>query len=101
VRLLPDLPGGPREPASQQSRPKEGRKAMRFLSHRFRCLAALTILSLLTATSPLHAQPLHDRIDQLIAAGLPDFDQQAAPPADDAEFLRRAYLDLTGTLPTA
>jgi hypothetical protein len=49
----------------------------------------------------LYAQsPLHDRIDQLIAAGKPDFDKQAAPLASDAEFLRRIYLDLTGTIPT-
>jgi hypothetical protein len=45
--------------------------------------------------------PLHDRIDQLIAAGKPDFDKQAAPSASDAEFLRRIYLDLTGTIPTS
>jgi hypothetical protein len=44
--------------------------------------------------------PLHERIDQLIAAGKPDFAKQAAPAASDAEFLRRVYLDLTGTIPT-
>jgi hypothetical protein len=44
---------------------------------------------------------LHDRIDQLIAAGTPDFDKQAAPLASDEEFLRRVYLDLTGTIPTS
>jgi hypothetical protein len=53
-------------------------------------------------TNPLAAQtPLHQRIDALVAAGTPDFDKQAAPLAPDAEFLRRAYLDLTGTIPTA
>src|SRR5947209_19435751 len=45
--------------------------------------------------------PLHPRIDKLIAAGYPDFAKHAAPPADDSEFLRRIYLDLTGTIPTA
>jgi hypothetical protein len=59
-------------------------------------------LFLLTATPLVHAQPpLHDRIDQAIAEALPDFDKQAAPLADDAEFLRRVTLDLTGTIPTA
>ncbi|HET6575081.1 MAG TPA: DUF1549 and DUF1553 domain-containing protein [Fimbriiglobus sp.] len=47
------------------------------------------------------AAPLHERIDQLIAAGHPDYEKQAAPLAPDAEFLRRVYLDLTGTIPTA
>jgi hypothetical protein len=50
---------------------------------------------------PAHAQPsLHERIDQLIA-GKADFQKQAAAPASDAEFLRRAYLDLTGTIPSS
>src|SRR5438270_1394053 len=44
--------------------------------------------------------PLHERIDQLIAAGKPRFDSQAAPAASDAEFMRRIYLDLIGTVPT-
>lgn len=42
--------------------------------------------------------PLHTRIDQAIAAG------HAGPFAalsDDAEFLRRVYLDLAGTIPSA
>src|SRR5882672_10778007 len=44
--------------------------------------------------------PLHERIDQLIAAK-PEFQKSAAPLASDAEFLRRVYLDLTGVIPTA
>jgi hypothetical protein len=44
--------------------------------------------------------PLHERIDQLVAAGHPNYATQAAPLAPDAEFLRRVYLDLTGTIPT-
>lgn len=45
--------------------------------------------------------PLPARIDSLIAAGYSDFAKFAAPPAPDAEFLRRVYLDLTGTIPSA
>jgi hypothetical protein len=54
------------------------------------------------SAAPARAQaPLHQRIDQAIAAGTPQFTKLAAPLADDAEFLRRIYLDLTGTIPTA
>jgi hypothetical protein len=45
--------------------------------------------------------PLHQRIDQLIAAAVPDFAKHAAGPCSDEEFLRRIYLDLTGTIPPA
>lgn len=45
--------------------------------------------------------PLHRQIDRLIAAGYTDYDRHAAPPAADAEFLRRVTLDLTGTIPSA
>ncbi len=45
--------------------------------------------------------PLHQRVDQLVAAGKPDFAKQAAPIASDAEFLRRITLDLTGAIPSA
>jgi hypothetical protein len=52
------------------------------------------------APLPRSAEPLYPRIDALIAAGYPDYARHAAPLADDAEFLRRIYLDLTGTIPT-
>jgi hypothetical protein len=58
-------------------------------------------LVLLTAgLSPIFAakSPLHQRIDKIIAAGI------VAPPgerADDPEFMRRIFLDLTGTIPSA
>jgi hypothetical protein len=39
--------------------------------------------------------PLHVRIDQQIQKGL----GQAAPRCDDAEFIRRIYLNLTGIIP--
>jgi hypothetical protein len=47
------------------------------------------------------AQPIHECIDEQIALGFPDYLKQCSPVADDAEFLRRLYLDLTGTIPTA
>lgn len=43
--------------------------------------------------------PLHVRIDALIEAGAKG--QPLAAPADDAEFVRRVYLDFTGSIPTA
>ena len=40
-------------------------------------------------------------IDELVLAKLQRLDLPPSPPASDAEFLRRAYLDTIGTLPTA
>ncbi len=54
----------------------------------------------LSAAPPEGTPPLHERIDQLIAAGCEARSIKPAGPADDAEFLRRIYLDLTGTIPT-
>src|SRR4051794_1726780 len=61
-------------------------------------LAALLLIAL---AAPAPAQPLHERIDRAAAVGEKDFDKNAAPLASDAEFLRRIYLDLPGTTPTA
>ncbi len=63
----------------------------------------LPLVLCLTALSPMMASAqtsLHQRIDQVLAAGQADFTRRAAGPASDAEFLRRLSLDLTGTLPT-
>ncbi|MFO0822128.1 MAG: DUF1553 domain-containing protein [Gemmataceae bacterium] len=62
----------------------------------FVCLLLTTLVAAEDARNPLPA-----RIDQLIAAGYPDYAKHAAPLAADAEFVRRVYLDLTGTIPTA
>lgn len=60
------------------------------------------LLVLLVACAPVAAQqPLHQRIDALVAAPTPNFDKLAAPLADDAEFLRRIYLDLVGSIPNS
>jgi hypothetical protein len=45
------------------------------------------------------AAPVHNRIDALNLAKLRALVIPPSPPADDATFLRRAYLDATGTLP--
>ena len=42
--------------------------------------------------------PLHERIDALVEAAAPG---PVAATASDADFLRRAYLDLNGTIPDA
>src|SRR5205085_11702475 len=47
---------------------------------------------LLVAGSASAAEPAHQRIDAMIAAGAKG--QKASLPADDAEFLRRITLDL-------
>ena len=44
---------------------------------------------------------LVETIDRLIAAGWDEHRVEPAAPADDAEFLRRVSLDLTGKIPSA
>ena len=53
------------------------------------------------AAAPAATEPLAVQIDRLIAAKLPDYDKLAAPVSGDLEFLRRVYLDLTGSIPSA
>jgi hypothetical protein len=65
---------------------------------RFRCW--LAVAALLFVPDALRAdEPLPARIDRLILAAAGN--HPVSPPADDAEFLRRAWLDLAGTLPPA
>jgi hypothetical protein len=60
----------------------------------------LGLCLLLNATFKVAAQEtLATQIDRLVALQTPDYDKLAAPLADDAEFLRRAWLDLTGSVP--
>ena len=60
----------------------------------------MAVLLLTIAAPALAADPLHARIDAHISGGFGEAKKHAAPPAGDDEFLRRAYLDLTGTTPT-
>ncbi len=52
-------------------------------------------------TTVVDAAGLAALIDQHLDAGLSAAKVAPAPPADDAEFLRRAFLDLTGVIPPA
>jgi hypothetical protein len=63
-----------------------------------RFVFSLCGLSVLAPLPIWSAEPLHQQIDRLIEARAGG---QVAPAADDAEFLRRAYLDLNGIVPTA
>lgn len=45
--------------------------------------------------------PLHRQIDQVIERKLADLNLTPAAISDDAEFVRRVYLDLNGVIPTA
>jgi hypothetical protein len=52
-------------------------------------------------TSPMRdALALAAKIDQRLAAGWEKAEVKPAPRADDAEFLRRVYLDLAGRIPS-
>jgi len=68
----------------------------------------VTAISALSAADkprdPSHAaaaadQQMSQRVDSLLAAAWKDASVKPAPRASDAEFLRRAYLDLTGQIP--
>jgi hypothetical protein len=48
-----------------------------------------------------NTRPQFNFIDELVDAKLARLKVAPSPVCDDAEFLRRAFLDLTGTLPTA
>ena len=63
-----------------------------------------TWVALLGAMSALSASAesrLRDRIDAAVESHAASDKVPLAPMADDAEFLRRIFLDLTGTIPTA
>jgi hypothetical protein len=79
----------PAQPAPE----KAGKKA------RARKVQEAPARPVLAAGALLDAQALTQRIDQAIQARLDAEGIKPCPPADDAEFLRRAYLDLVGVIP--
>ncbi|MBX3414023.1 MAG: DUF1549 domain-containing protein [Pirellulales bacterium] len=63
--------------------------------------ATITVPYAQTANDEIFAQaPLHNFIDELVLAKLRSLRLPPSPPADDATFIRRAYLDTIGVLPT-
>lgn len=60
---------------------------------------AIVVASMLPAYVDAAEVLLHQLIDQHIDAALTEQKLTAADPASDSEFLRRVYLDLTGTIP--
>ena len=62
---------------------------------------ALILLATSTATGqPRDAATVANQLDAVIDKTLIDGNHAIAPAADDAEFVRRAYLDLHGVIPT-
>ncbi len=63
-----------------------------------RLIAGALLLFFSVSASGARGEPLHRKIDRTIEAKL---EGDAAPPATDAEFLRRISLDLAGMIPTS
>ncbi|MBC8116939.1 MAG: DUF1549 domain-containing protein [Candidatus Saccharimonas sp.] len=68
---------------------------MRFLC--MLCCGVSWLVSLSSNGAAIADEPLHARIDQLIEATV---GTSVAPVSDDAEFLRRAFLDFAGRVPS-
>ena len=70
-----------------------------------KCRPALAAVLLTALCVPAIADaddtPLHRQIDREIEAGFSKWKSAPAEPSSDAEFLRRIYLDLTGSIPDA
>ena len=62
------------------------------------CVGVLIWAGMSNSNATYAEEPLHRRVDALILAAAGE--HKPAPLTDDAEFLRRIYLDLTGRIPT-
>tara|TARA_R110002111_G_scaffold161943_1_gene228233 strand:+ start:6243 stop:7928 length:1686 start_codon:yes stop_codon:yes gene_type:complete len=71
---------------------------LRFMRKLLCCAALFVVGSAFPADA---ATPLHERIDSAVGVGNEQFEKTASTLADDATFLRRVTLDLTGTIPTS
>jgi hypothetical protein len=72
---------------------------MRVPKRKYVKLQAIAVVALL-GTAVRADEPLHQAIDRLIEAKADADGVTVQPVADDAEFLRRVYLDLAGRIPT-
>jgi len=63
-------------------------------------LAATVALCAVFAANLSASEPLHVRLDAMLAMSRPEA-AEATPRSSDAEFLRRVHLDLTGQVPAA
>lgn len=70
------------------------------MNTRYQHLALIGALAAICWASPSAAEPLREAIDAHIQAAWQREKIEPAPPASDATFLRRVYLDLCGSLPT-
>jgi hypothetical protein len=70
------------------------------IPYRLALLALFAPSSALLGAAP-PSVPLHQRIDDIVAARSADFAKADAGPASDAEFFRRLHLDLCGRIPTS
>jgi len=64
-------------------------------------LLVLLLLALTVKTTGASPLPPQDKIDELVLARLQALNLPSAPVCSDAVFVRRVFLDVTGTLPTA
>ena len=65
--------------------------------------ALLSVLSLLPSAAPERSETVRERatrVDELIDAHLSKSGLTPPPAADDETFVRRAYLDIVGRIPT-
>jgi ferric-dicitrate binding protein FerR (iron transport regulator) len=102
-----EKPNDAKKPGAEK-KPEEGKKPVKEKkpadgSARFQKGKApeKEVIDLTTRPAPSRdAKPLAGAIDAEIDRLLAEREVQPSPPADDAEFLRRAFLDLTGRVPT-